>query len=152
MRRLNPRLASFVLLVVGAGFAACASKDSEPPKTSASEPAAVAQPGQYQAQPGADGAAPPPATPDTGGAATPFEAFDQAERELESAFDGKNTVGAPLTSGDRCMTVCKALASMRRSADEICNLDASRCTDARARLTKAEERAKSSCPACSTPT
>jgi hypothetical protein len=41
---------------------------------------------------------------------------------------------------------------MRRSADQICNLDASRCTDARARLTKAEERAKNSCPACSTPT
>ena len=79
--------------------------------------------------------------------------LDSAEKELELALADKDAAGQPLATGtDRCTVVCKALASMRRSADQICGIDASRCADARARVNKAEQRAKDACPACATPT
>jgi hypothetical protein len=79
--------------------------------------------------------------------------LDSAEKELELALADKDAAGQPLATGtDRCTLVCKALASMRRSADQICGIDASRCEGARARVTKAEQRAKDACPVCATPT
>ena len=131
-----------VLLAVLVG-ACAASKDAPPaesPATGAAEEVSPTVAGQ---------AASPPDTPMT---QSPFDDLDKAERELLRAIDERPTVAEGLSTADRCTTVCKALASMRRSADQICTLDASRCTDARARVTRAEDRAKSACPACSTPT
>lgn len=85
--------------------------------------------------------------------ADPAAAFDAAEASLNLAFDGKGENGVPLsTDADRCAAVCRALSSMRDAAAHLCQLDASRCEGVRARVTKAEARAKDSCPACASPT
>jgi hypothetical protein len=86
------------------------------------------------------------------GTLLPADELDRAERELEGALAGKDAQGEPLSSGDRCTVVCKALGSMRRSADEICKLEPARCDAARSRVSKAELRAKDACPACAAPT
>lgn len=139
-------------LLLALGVAGCAASKDAAPETpaagAAQETKAMGQPGQYPA-PTDQANMQAPAVPDE----TPFDEFDRAERELTSAVEGKPMVAEGMATGDKCTIVCKALASMRKSADQICTLDATRCTDARARLTKAEERAKGACPACSsTPT
>ncbi|MBL9025273.1 MAG: hypothetical protein JNL21_23975 [Myxococcales bacterium] len=144
---LSHALPVAALLVVVAG--GCAASKEMPAESAAAgaaaEPATKTGPGRP-----ATGNA-PPAQPELTNR-TPFEELDRAEQELAGALERKPNVADGLATGDRCTTVCKALASMRRSADQICTLDAQRCPDARARVTKAEERAKSACPACSTPT
>jgi hypothetical protein len=55
--------------------------------------------------------------------------------------------GVSAASG-RCNDVCKAIDSMRRATDGVCRLAADRCPDARARLARAEDRAKASCATC----
>jgi hypothetical protein len=147
------RLAAVAALGAAASLAAC-SKSQEP--AAAPEPATVTgqQLQQAPAAPSDAGAAGLPSqpgyAPNVG--TDPYGELDRAEREIEAALLGNDTAGQPLATGDRCTTVCKALASMRRSADQICSLDATRCTAAKDRLTKAEERAKQACPTCSTPT
>jgi hypothetical protein len=52
----------------------------------------------------------------------------------------------------RCAVACRALGSMRRSADRICTLtaaDDSRCTNARQRVTRASQRVERAGCACS---
>jgi hypothetical protein len=130
---------------------ACAAKEK-----AAEEPAAVSKEAGGDAT-GAPGFAAPPGQQqyqmpsyDVSSAAADL---DTAEKELDLALADKDAAGQPLATGtDRCTVVCKALASMRRSADQICGIDASRCEGARARVTKAEQRAKDACPACATPT
>ncbi len=150
--RATCRLAAVAALGVAASLAAC-SKSQEP--AAAPEPATVTgqQLQQAPAAPADAGAglpSQPGYAPNLG--TDPYGDLDRAEREIEAALVGNDTAGQPLATGDRCTTVCKALASMRRSADQICSLDATRCTAAKDRLTKAEERAKQACPTCSTPT
>lgn len=132
-----------VLLAVLVG-ACAASKDAPPAESPAATGAA------QEGSPALAGQTASP--PDTPTIQSPFEELDKAEKELLRAIDERPTVAEGLSTADRCTTVCRALASMRRSAEQICTLDASRCTDARARVTRAEDRAKSACPACSTPT
>ncbi len=51
-------------------------------------------------------------------------------------------------------TACRALSSMRRSADHLCSLAGERdgrCEDARARVTGATSRVSAQCPACPSP-
>ncbi len=59
---------------------------------------------------------------------------------------------ASATSGEEaCSIACKALASMKSSADQLCKLSGEgdgRCDDARARVRGATSRVKSVCPAC----
>jgi len=71
--------------------------------------------------------------------------FDQAEAALLRAFAAAGGISA---AGGRCTDVCKAIDSMRRAADGVCRLDAGRCPDAKARLARAEDRARASCTAC----
>ncbi len=52
---------------------------------------------------------------------------------------------------DRCVIACKALGSMRRAADRLCELtgsDDSSCSDARARVDRSTARVHRHCPAC----
>jgi hypothetical protein len=81
-------------------------------------------------------------------------AFELFEKHTTFAIEGKTQLGEPLSAGtDRCVNVCKALASMRSSAEHICQLDAGRCTSVKERVERTEKRAKDACPSCSnTPT
>lgn len=81
-------------------------------------------------------------------------AFEMFEKQTGFAIEGKTQLGEPLSAGtDRCVNVCKALASMRASAEHICQLDSGRCTSVKERVERSEKRAKDACPSCSnTPT
>jgi hypothetical protein len=52
---------------------------------------------------------------------------------------------------DRCTRACKALASMQRAADQLCELDgesSDRCRSVRARVRSARHLVQSTCPTC----
>jgi len=58
---------------------------------------------------------------------------------------------AEMSAADRCSIACRALASMSRAAERLCELtgeDDDRCVSARARVTAAEELIYRSCPSC----
>lgn len=96
-------------------------------------------------------------------------ALDRAESDLQAALGGapegqqkkaepgeaeRPAGGADALSSDPCSAACRALASMRRAANHLCGLTGDpepRCDAARARLTRAEERTRASCPACAAP-
>lgn len=106
------------------------------------------------------------------------QAFDEAERELEALFLSKDTDndGVPATepipgparpktqeqddgdtttalqARDRCDVACKALASMKRSADGVCDMTGegdTRCERLRDRVERARSTVYDRCPACS---
>ena len=61
-----------------------------------------------------------------------------------------------LSAGNECGSMCKALASMKRATEHLCELtqggsgtDQKRCIDAKAKLESAQAKVKASCPACS---
>ena len=140
------RLVAWLLVGVGAlgtSASGCAEAPSAAKEASA-PPQADATQGAY---------APSQTYPQQGvssqRAATVDEALadlGKAERDLSESLDPQRAV--PLGT-DRCTVVCKALSSMRASATRLCELTTDeRCDDAKARLTKAESKAKSACPAC----
>jgi uncharacterized protein YdeI (BOF family) len=58
---------------------------------------------------------------------------------------------AKATGMDRCVRVCRALASMRRASDRLCGLtggDDPRCSNCRERVDRAEDRVQRSCSSC----
>ena len=68
--------------------------------------------------------------------------FDEASRGVE-------------LSGNDCAQLCKALSSMSRAAERLCELAKDggedgqrRCTDARVRLEVARTRVRDKCPGC----
>jgi len=103
-------------------------------------------------------------------------ALDRAERDIQKALvlggdednrarDAEEPVGpqaqpAPAPYADRstksaqerrCTTACRALASMDRAANKVCDLagsDDSRCDGARTRLSAARDIVRRSCPTC----
>jgi hypothetical protein len=94
----------------------------------------------------------------------PVRALADAESLLDASLGRKksgparNDGSAPPAkeepAADTCSIACRALASMRRSADRLCQLapsaspDAPRCNDAKDRVTKAEQRVRERCAAC----
>jgi len=57
----------------------------------------------------------------------------------------------PLSSTSSCSRVCKALQSMGRSVEAVCELagqDTTACSDARQTLESANKRVKPRCPSC----
>jgi hypothetical protein len=78
----------------------------------------------------------------------PIEArVTRAQGELEDAQTAFTAAG-----GD-CASLCKALASMSRATDHLCELvkeggDPKRCDDAKARLDAAQAKVKSTCGGC----
>ncbi len=93
---------------------------------------------------------------------------EESSRPKKSAADRSNAAGrggAPETkfaesapapvravqADGRCAIACKALTSMRRAADRMCDLvgvSDDQCSDARARVVRSQSRVSSVCPAC----
>jgi MYXO-CTERM domain-containing protein len=81
-------------------------------------------------------------------ATTPDGGEDEATTLARSIADQAKTL-----STDDCVAACKALLSMRRAAERLCNLDpGQRCTDARATLDDASKRVRAACPGCAVAT
>jgi uncharacterized protein (TIGR03382 family) len=52
-----------------------------------------------------------------------------------------------------CVEACRALGSMRRAADKLCQIEPGpKCTDARARVKAAVDRVRKACPECAAAT
>jgi len=71
----------------------------------------------------------------------------KAQGELDDAQ------AAFTAAGTDCASLCKALASMSRATDHLCELakeggDAKRCDDAKTRLDAAQTKVKSTCGGC----
>lgn len=73
----------------------------------------------------------------------------RAQRDFDDA------AGAVETSGDDCAQLCKALSSMSRAAERLCELakdggtdGQQRCSDARAKVEAARARVRTKCPVC----
>lgn len=90
-------------------------------------------------------------------------AIGKAEDQIDRLFPnaGKERLGPKKADAEEasqgavenegCATACKALASMRRSADHLCNMTGEgdgRCEDARGRVRGAAARVRSVCPTC----
>ena len=110
---------------------------------------------------------------DSGGADEPESmegeaaAFSKEEQQLRQLFGvaGTTTGGLPqptrasesgedlskLDDGQRCTRACKALASMKRSADSFCEMtgeDDPRCKNLRERVESARTLVAERCPSC----
>jgi hypothetical protein len=75
------------------------------------------------------------------------------ERAAADTFDGASPAPASegASGGGRCPVACKALASMRRAADLVCDLAGradAQCTDAQSRVTRSQSRVERACPRC----
>ncbi|MCC6217450.1 MAG: hypothetical protein IT376_21515 [Polyangiaceae bacterium] len=77
------------------------------------------------------------------GLATALGAFRRAEAALAAQL-------AEAPGRDRCELACRALGSLERSADRICQLDGGgpRCRAARDRVADARARVRAACGAC----
>ena len=168
MRRLL--VGAFGAWLGGAVLVGCGSDPNEPSKAPQHQPHApqghpnapqYGQPG-YPPPPPADGNTTPPqhGAGDSGDVAPNemdpvvpkaredrrFQNVDDArtamaesERELDKLLEG--AVG--LSGGDRCTRLCKALGSMRRAVNSVCELagdEDERCVTARSRLENSERR------------
>lgn len=161
------RLSAVLVFMLTGSFAACAARDSAAPMSPASQaPAAGASAPDAAAPPRESKASEATATPTPQEEADPVVALAEAEGALDRALAASRRVeqegkpGAPKKEeplaggGDACAVACRALASMRRSAERLCGLatgapaEAMRCDDARTRVTRAEGRVKQRCPAC----
>ncbi len=137
--------------LIGCASSPAMSEASAPPEKQTADGFAPGQQGYPQQTAAA------PQFPNVGSTLTLAQeeaAFELAEKHTTFAIEGKTQLGEPLSAGtDRCVNVCKALASMRASAEHICQLDAGRCTSVKERVERTEKRAKDACPSCSnTPT
>lgn len=93
------------------------------------------------------GAAPPPTTTESAPKAEKtLMPVDQAQTDFDDAQS------AFTAAGNDCAALCKALASMTRATDHLCELakdgDDKRCDDAKARLESASTKVKSTCGGC----
>ncbi len=156
---MNTRLLRVLCLIWAAagcgGSSRPGSAPSSAPATEASEPGGADSDDkgarEYQQQPGyapGGGFAQPPAQP--GGSA-----MDVAP-SLQSALDSFEAAATRLNqAGADCRLACKALGSMRRSTQRICQLsdseDSEHCQRAKRRLQDAEKRVESSCTCSETP-
>jgi hypothetical protein len=101
------------------------------------DPTFAEAPKPMEAQSGATTTAPAPVSP------------PRAAPAGEAAADSSAQPSAP---PDPCVTACRALASMGRSAAHVCDLAGEgdeRCESARGRVSRATDRVRSRCPSCS---
>lgn len=69
----------------------------------------------------------------------------------ETAAADRPAMQSTLPPQDPCVTACRALASMSRSADHVCDLAGhgdDRCSNARSRVERATHRVQAQCPGC----
>jgi hypothetical protein len=157
MRRAALFVGSFAVIL--ASCAAPSRKTPEPmPPAPSAPPYPTSSPTVTEEKGEVDGtsstgkgntAAPVPPSANTGATPTIVDdiphakvAFDQSEAAFGAA-------------GTDCAQMCKALASMQRAAEHLCeltkdgaDLDKQKCTDARARVTSAKERVAKTCGGC----
>lgn len=100
-------------------------------------------------------------SPATEEARDPAAELDEAERELDAALGSSGFAQPPTSPGpaptpmgsdaDACTTACRALSSMERAAEHLCELSEGdeRCAGAQQRVARARERVTAQCPACS---
>lgn len=99
--------------------------------------------------------------PAEGGAAPPPEKSVKEEPALvpidvkmkEAQGDLESAESAFTAAGNDCASLCKALSSMTRATDHLCELakeasEPKRCDDAKARLDAAQSKVKASCGGC----
>ncbi len=155
VRRGIPRCAALVL--VAAAGCGGAAKSTAP---GAREPERTETPGarekQQEQQPGEAGyGAPQYAQPPPADTARPaLDDGAKAEPTLADAELALDRAATELSAANRdCALACKALASMRRSADRICELAGpgdpdGRCRQARERVRDAQTRVRGGCSDC----
>jgi hypothetical protein len=150
----------FVVLVM---LAACSS--ASPPASKAAETPPA---------PESDDATPETPEAEPSSLEDAARSFDDAERELAVALaeppreEGAATVPAPAPGElqprlqpappaepkgrmDRCAAACRALESMQRSAERLCELseeESDRCRTVRERTERSRARVQTACPAC----
>lgn len=90
-------------------------------------------------------AAPPPASPSTA------PAPGSESKAGRAAADDREVPASELATAAPCAIACRALASMERAVEHLCELagpEDARCENARARARSAAERVHGGCPAC----
>jgi hypothetical protein len=141
-------LAAWLMTACGGEGARPAPKSIEPQRSGGeadtlSEESEPGTPGGGASQPG------------YGQSATPAGPFAQEPpltlEEAQSALDSAATELS--TAGQSCAQACKALASMKRSSDRICELNGpsdpgARCQKARDRVETARETMRKRCGSC----
>lgn len=129
-------------------MAGCAAKDAPP----AAAPATEAVPAAHDAPTTLMSPESPADAADD-----PEAALDRAEREVEAALGngfamapGQEEPQGQGTPGDVCATACRALSSMQNAAEHLCEIsdDEGRCSDAKDRVARAEDRVRARCPGC----
>lgn len=103
------------------------------------DPTFAQAPKPMEAQSGATTTAPAPASP------PPPRSAPAGEAAADSSAQ-------PAEPPDPCVTACRALASMGRSAAHVCDLAGEgdeRCESARGRVSRATDRVRARCPSCS---
>lgn len=103
----------------------------------------------------------PKAPPAASGTTSPSAAAPKNAETIESSSIGRAQIDFDEASrsvelaGNDCAQLCKALSSMSRAAERLCELAKDggdegqrRCTDARAKLEVARARVREKCPAC----
>jgi hypothetical protein len=117
------------------------------PASKMAGPAPIAPPAPAPIAAGADAGSAPRSSsaPSLPPSPTPSR-IDRAQSDFDRASN------ALIEAGAECATLCKALASMQRSADALCNLskdgaasDKRRCTDAQKKVDVATAKVKASC-------
>ena len=143
------RLVIFAMFIAGCG----GQKDAEAPAQPVYEAAPAGAPAQAEPGAGAFPAPPPPpaedeARIDSGGEPRTVEEalaiIDAEAQNLDASFSAGELTGS-------CDRVCRALGSMRRAVDGLCELtgsDDDRCEKARDRLEQNEARVSSSGCGC----
>jgi hypothetical protein len=75
--------------------------------------------------------------------------LDEAQRDFEQRWQSFQA------AGNDCVTLCKALSSMKRAADHLCAMsdsggdaDKKRCSDAKDKVATASNKVKETCGGC----
>ena len=100
--------------------------------------------------PGYPAAAPPPAQP---AATSSGDMQDAPSRRAAARAELAQAQAELQAAASDCTAACRALASMERATQHLCELaedpdDQGRCNDARQRLLAARERVRSACGTC----
>lgn len=144
-------LARLFLLALGTVGVACAAvREPAAPETSAAGAPGAPQPGY--AQPGYPQQAAPFGTAQPMVTSDAPMTLEEAEADLQKLEKSFSDPSIKLSAGpDACANACKALSSMKRAADRICELTApaiDRCTSVRERVKNVETRVIAECPVC----
>jgi len=150
------RAARFALLVPIMVVAWGACSESKPAEAPASTPPPTAGAPAMESVTSSKSQATPPSNYDVSSSHKPATlgearaAFTDAENKVVALV---GTPAKPVAlSTDSCGVACKALASMKRATEHLCELsgdDPGSCDDARARLDRATARVRDVCGECS---